>query len=147
MDIGIDKLMESKKQEVLNAIEKINFSHRYDVDAMFGALTAEEAEEYYRDLLSKLKTMPGLIPEDIDELAAEIEIRIQNIPQVEKEKEADNKKMKEREEKAFQDAKERFKNLSFFKQIRLRLEKRDPNSLNLLYMDVNEVERLYKEDR
>lgn len=140
-----ERLMKTKKQEVLEAIEKIHFEHRHDAGAMFGTLTPDEAERDYRALSNSLDIMPGLTAEDIDELRQEIENRIQNIPQVEAEKEAEYQKDEQRKARAFENAKARYRQLSFFEKQKLKLEGKDPDSLDIEYMYPEHLDALYRD--
>lgn len=82
-----DILCLSKKQQVQAEIARIHFEHRYDAGAMFGTLTDYEAKYTYEKLAQMIPKIPGLTAQEREDLLQEIEVRIKNIPQVEKEKE------------------------------------------------------------
>lgn len=82
-----DILCLTKKQQVQAEIARIHFEHRYDAGAMFGTLTDYEAKFTYEKLARMIPEIPGLTAQEREELLQEVEVRIQNIPQVEREKE------------------------------------------------------------
>lgn len=139
-----DELKYTKKEQVLKVIDRIHFEHRYDAGAMMGTLSAQEAERKYTQILNELNTIPGLTDEERDELSGQIETRIKNIPQVEAEKEAEDQEYKKNKNKAFEEAKTRYKNLSVFTQIRLKLARKDPNSIDTEWLQPEQIEDLYR---
>lgn len=82
-----DILCLTKKQQVQAEIARIHFEHRYDAGAMFGTLTEYEAKHAYEKLAQMIPKIPDLTSQEKEELLQEVEVRIQNIPRVEKEKE------------------------------------------------------------
>lgn len=81
-----DVLCLTKKQQVQAEIERIHFEHRYDAGALFGTLGEDEARRAYETLAQRIDNIPGLTDAEKEELKQEIATRIQNIPQVEKDK-------------------------------------------------------------
>ena len=81
-----DILCLTKKQQVQAEIARIHFEHRYDAGALFGTLSASEAKGAYTKLAAMINSIPGLTDAEKEELRQEINVRIQNIPQVEMDK-------------------------------------------------------------
>ena len=144
--MDIKELQKTKKQQVLDTIEGIHYEHRHDAGAMFGTLTAVEAKRTYERLLNALDTIPDLSEEERDELRREIQSRIENIPNVEKEKDDEYEENKRMYDEAFNEAKTRFAALSPIKQVQLRMKKKDPDSLNYEFMGLDEIKGLYRSE-
>ena len=109
-------------------------------------LTAVEAKRTYERLLNALDTIPDLSEEERDELRREIQSRIENIPNVEKEKDDEYEENKRMYDEAFNEAKTRFAALSPIKQVQLRMKKKDPDSLNYEFMGLDEIKGLYRSE-
>lgn len=134
------------KKAILEEIEKVHYQHRHDAGAMFGTLSPEEAEKAYREILNRISTNHQLSSDDYQELTDLIESKINNIPQVEREKENEYQKSEQTWNNSFARAKQRFDQLSFFKKRRLRLEGKDPESLGEV-ISAEQLDKLYRDDR
>ena len=142
----IDRLKRTKKQEVLAIIDALKYEHRYGVSAMMGPFNEREVKYHYQKLLKALPEFPGLTPEEIKELTEEIEKNIKDIPKVEKEKDNECEEYEFMAEEAFIAAKARFDELSPAKKLKLKLAGKDPDSIDLKYKTVYELNRLYRKD-
>ncbi len=129
---------------VVKAIEKIHHEHRYDAGAMFGTLTEMEAINAYNILITILPEIESLTDEQRNDLSAQIRVKIGQTSIVEEEKKAEREAEKAEFDKAFEEAKERFKKLSIFQKIRLNLKGKNPEQLETEFMNVNDVNGLYR---
>ena len=88
---GVSKktLFKNKVEQVRDRIEQVHYEHRYDAGAMWGVLTAREAESEYVKLMGLLYSIPDITPEERDMLVDEIQQKIDKIPEVEEEKHAE----------------------------------------------------------
>lgn len=144
--MDIKDLQKTKKEQVLDTIKEIHYEHRHDAGAMMGTLTASEGKGTYVRLLNALDTIPDLSEEERDELRREIQTRIENIPNVEKEKDDEFEENKRIYDEAFNEAKARFAALSPIKQVQLRMKKKDPDSLDYAFMRLDEIKGLYRSE-
>lgn len=143
----VANLQRTKKQEVLDLIEGIKYEHRVGTSAMMGPYSDREAKHEYEKLLSALDGVPGLSQEEKVELTALINAAIENIPNVEKEKEEEYLEAERQHKEAFERAKARFKVLSPVKQLKLKLAGKDPDSIDVFWKTVKQIDELYIESR
>lgn len=87
--VSKDTLFKTKVDQVRDRMVQIHHEHRYDAGAMMGVLTASEAERAYVKLMGLLYSIPDITPEESAMLAEEIQAKIDNIPEVEAEKDAE----------------------------------------------------------
>lgn len=130
--------------EVIAAIERVHYQHRYDAGAMFGTLTVLEATNDYNRILGLLPKIESLTDEQRRELSAVIRTKIGQIPKVEEEKEAERVAAEEEFFNAFQEAKGRFKKLSVFQKIKLSLKGMAPNQIDQVFMTTDDMNNLYR---
>lgn len=126
------------------AIERVHHQHRYDAGAMFGTLTADEAERDYNTLMQLIDEVEGLTEEEKVEFRTEIATRIENIPKVQQEKRAERIAYDQAFDKAFAEAKKRFDKLSFFEKMKLRRARKAPEHQKTDFMTIEDVNRLYR---
>lgn len=131
------------EETFIQAIERVNYQHRYDAGAMFGTLTEKEALRDYNIILSVLE-QSELTPEVKETLKAMIDAKISQIPEVEAEKTSEEQQYTDRLMNAFNDAKIRFKNLSAYEKMIYKMQGKDPESLDPNNMEIEEVRGLYK---
>ena len=125
------------------AVERVNYQHRYDAGAMFGTLTAKEAERDYNIILGVLEES-DLSPEVKEAIRAMIADKLEHIPDVEAEKRTEEQEYTDRLMNAFNDAKIRFKNLSAYERMIYKMQGKDPEHLDPNDMELEEVRGLYK---
>ena len=70
-------------QKVMNLLDRIEYEYKYDAGAAYGVLTEREARYRYDLLLESLPSIPGITPEDLEYLTAQIQERINDIPKKE----------------------------------------------------------------
>lgn len=131
-------------EDFKKAIEKVHYEHRYDAGAMMGTLTPQEAERDYKAILSLVDEVKGLTDKEKEELRAEIQTKLENIPQVQQEKREEREAYDEELNREFEAAKARFASLSFFERRKLKKAKKAPENQDLKFMTVDDVKRLYK---
>lgn len=134
----------TNEEDFRKAVEQVHYEHRYDAGAMFGTLTAYEAEKDYNILLELLNDILGLTEEFKTEMRALIQQKIDAIPEVEKEKKEEQKKYEEEYKKAFEEAKKRFNSLSFFQKLKLRKEGKSLEQIDLNRLGIDQVNSLYR---
>lgn len=139
-------LLVTKKEQVKRMIEKIHYEHREYIGgrAYSGTESPETTEEFYNYILELLPEIPGLTREDIEELRTELETRIAEIPEVEKAKETEAKENIEKKNKAFDEAKDRYKNLSLFRKVGCKIRQTTPKSLDINRMAIDAIDELYR---
>lgn len=142
-----ENLIKTKYELVQESMEAIHYEHRYDAGAMFGTLTAREAESTYRRLIAVIPKIPDLTKEEKEKLKAEIEAKIAAIPEVEEEKNAEYHEYEETKKRAFEAAKARFAALSVFEQFSLRQQKLDPENVDIEWKSIPEIEAMYTKKR
>ncbi len=131
------------EEDFRKAIEKVHYEHRYDAGAMFETLSENEAIKDYNIVLGVL--LKSELPEEVkNALRKEIVTKIGQIPKVEEEKAAQRKAYAQEVDNAFLEAKARFKKLSLFTRAKLRLEGKAPEQLNRAFMDVEDMNSLYR---
>lgn len=131
------------EEDFRKAIDKVHYEHRHSAGAMFGPLSVGEATKDYNTVLEVL--MNSNLPEEVkNTLRKEIVTKIGQIPKVEEEK-AEERRLYEAElDNAFNSAKTRFKELSVFKRVKLRLEGKAPHQLDREFMDTEDYNNLYR---
>ena len=141
----IARLKRTKKQEVLDIIDAIQYENRYGTSAMMGPYTASETEREYKKILDALSSVPGLTNDEIIELTEIINKAISEIPKTEKAKEDDYIQYEERKEAAFESAKARFGSLSKAKQLKLRLAGKAPENIDKDWTSIEKLEEMYRD--
>lgn len=134
----------TNEEDFRKAVEQVHYEHRYDAGAMFGTLTAYEAEKDYNILLELLNDILGLTEEFKTEMRALIRQKIDAIPEVEKEKLEELEAYEAEIKKAFDEAKERFNSLGYFQKLKLKKERKDPEQIDIRFMGVKQIDSLYR---
>ena len=141
-EYNIDNVSDEKKFR--KAVERVHYQHRYDAGAMFGTLSADEAERAYNTLLELLNDVIGLSDSFKAEMTALIERKITEIPKVELEKIEEYKRYQAKAHMAFNQAKARFNELGFFKKLKLRREGMAPEQIDVDIIGIEGVNALYR---